>query len=120
MNSKVKTMTDDEFLTVMETRKKMAENMDRIAGIKKPHKSTKIRPYVEIGIGLSGLALLFTGLIMTFLSIAFFSKWGIPDYVLLVIGVAMAYGTLRGTLAFFFHLDTKQYQRTGYSQVSMY
>jgi len=120
MNNDNKTMPTEEFLAVQEARRAMLENLHHEAGTKRSHKPVKIRPYVEIGIGMSGLALLFTGLVMTFLSVAFFSKWGIPDYVLLVVGVAAAYGALRGTLAFFFHLDTKQHQRTGYSRVLMY
>lgn len=98
----------------MESQDSLRRKLESQAGVKKSKNPTKIRPYVEIGIGLSALALIFTGLLFTFLSMAFFAKSGLPDYALLIAGIVMAFGSMFGTLKFFYHLDTKQHEQTNY------
>lgn len=70
----------------------------------------KSRDYVLMGLALCLPAFLGTALLMTILSIAVLHYW-IPDVILAVVGAALSFGALFGTLHYFFELDKKQYSR---------
>lgn len=69
----------------------------------------KSRDYVLMGLAFCLPAFLGTALLMTILSVTLLHYW-IPDVILAVMGAALSFVSLFGTLHHFLSLDKKQYK----------